>query len=155
MAARRDIYPIPLQEMWENRAYIALPAAARGMLLTICEHFWKTGCVPLPKDDDQLFAIARAHRPTWRAHKAMILNIFKEIQPGLEAYFRKREGNRAGLIEASARSNSRRRLEALAEKRPSHAVVSGAVLIPKKDAIQSNRPAPPGQRERTRLTDRI
>lgn len=155
MKQPRDLYPLPVNEMFQNRAYVALPAAGRGMLLSLCEHFWKTGCEPLPKDDDQLFAIARAHRPTWRTHKPKILLVFEEIRPGLESYFRKREGNREGLTEASARSNSTRRLNALREKRPVHAAVAGAVITPKRDAIQTTRPAPPGERNRPRLTDRI
>jgi uncharacterized protein YdaU (DUF1376 family) len=125
------------------------------MLLSMLEHYWRTGCAPLPRDEDQLFAIARAHRPTWRRYKPVLLSIFEAVRPGLEAYHRKREGNYAGLIEASARSNSRRALKALQDKRPPHAGIAGAVLTPKKDAIQTSRPAPLSERNRPRLTDKL
>jgi hypothetical protein len=65
-------YPIPLYDLWGDPRYVALPSAARGMLLSLCENFWKSACAPLPRDDDQLFSLARAHRPTWRLWREMV-----------------------------------------------------------------------------------
>jgi hypothetical protein len=56
---RRQLYPLPVEDLFSNPAYIALPATGRGMLLSLCEHFWKTECLRRPCDDDQLFAIGR------------------------------------------------------------------------------------------------
>ena len=154
--SRPRVYPLPVADLFANRAYIALPAAGRGMILSLTEHFWKTGCKPLPRDDDQLFALARAHRPTWRTHKASILSVFEAIRPGLEAYFRRREGNRAGLIAAAHSSASTRRLKALKDSLAPSPIELGVAPIPKRDAVQAVRPLAPGQRPaRVRLNDRV
>ena len=81
---RKRLAPMPIEPILDNPRYMRLPAGARGMLHSLVYHFWLTDCAPLPRDDDSLFAIARAHRPTWRTWKPELLEIFAEIAPILE-----------------------------------------------------------------------
>lgn len=115
---KRKAYPVPLLELWDHPSYVTLPAAGRGMLLSLIEHFWKSECQPLPRDDDQRFAVARAHRPTWRHYKERILTIFEDIRPGLEAYFRLREVNGTSLSIGRAQGHARKRAALLAQSSP-------------------------------------
>jgi len=155
MAKTREPYPLPLAEIARNPVLMALPAAAYVMTLRLIIHYSLTECRPLPNSKAELAHIARAHRVQWAQHGEDIKRVLDAVLPAVESYKKKRDGNRAGLLEASARSNSTQRLKALREKRPAHAAVSGAVIVPKRDAIQTVRPAPPGERNRPRLTDRI
>ena len=88
--ARRKLYPMPVQEVFDHPAYVALPAAGRGMLLSALETYWRSECRALPQNDDGLFAVVRAHRSTWRKHKPDILLVFNDVRPALEAYYRLR-----------------------------------------------------------------
>ena len=155
MARKRSILPLPLDEIATNPVLMALSAAPYGMALRLIIHYSLTDCRPLPASRAELAHIARAHRVQWAAHGNDITRVLSAVLPQVEAYKRKRDGNRAGLIEASHRSNSTQRLKAMRDKLPSHAAAAGAVITPKRDAIQSNRPAPPGQRDRVRLNDRV
>jgi hypothetical protein len=140
----RALYPMPVNGLFATPDWITLPAAGRGMLMTICEHFWRSDCRPLPRDDDQLFAIARAHRPTWRHHKAQIMAVFEAIRPELEAYWRKREGARRGLVNASHAANSTMRLNALRKASP--LAQADPVIVPTKS--QPLAPTPPKATQR-------
>jgi uncharacterized protein YdaU (DUF1376 family) len=119
---RKALYPMPVDGLFAHPEWVTLPCAARGMLMSICEHFWRGGCKPLPKDDDQLFAIARAHRPTWRHHKPVIVALFQDIRPELEAYWRARESKATTLdfarAKAAAQTNAKRRAQARLDAAP-------------------------------------
>lgn len=103
---RKPLYPLPVEDLFRHPAYIALPCAARGMLLSLIEHFWRTDCRPMPLAEDQLFAIARAHRPTWRHHKAHVLEVFADVSPGMRAYFDLREAKGTSIGFASAKGGA-------------------------------------------------
>lgn len=74
---RRRIRPLPVELLLDNPAFIALPVAGRGILITLCLHFWQTECRAMPTDTDTLFGIARAHRPTWQRYHIEIMAIFE------------------------------------------------------------------------------
>ena len=157
----RDLYPMPVHGLFNHPDYVNLPTAGRGMLLSICEHYWRGGCRWIPKDDDQLFAVARAHRPTWRHWKPQIIGIFDTIRPELDAYHRKRTGNRNGLIAAAHSANSRRHLKAIEESTARAQGISlrlpAAGMSPRKEANAATRPprrinGPPAQNFRPVLS---
>lgn len=153
--SKRDPYPLPLAEIARNPVLLSLPAAAYGMALRIVIHYSLTECRPLPSSKSELLHIARAHRVQWAQYGKDIQAVLDAVLPTVEAYKRKRDGNKAGLIEASARSNARRRVKALQDKLPAHNAVQGAVIVPKREGNLPVRPAPPGKRDRPRLIDRI
>jgi len=109
---RRKLYPMPVEGLFSNPSYIVLPAAGRGMLFSLCEHFWRSECQPRPRDDDQLFAIARAPRPTWRHHRANILAVFDAWAPEAARHFETRQSRRDSLRIASDCSRAARRRKA-------------------------------------------
>lgn len=94
---RRALYPMPVDGLFGHPAYVSLPVAGIGMLIRLCEYYWRSGCAGFPRDDDQLFAIARAHRPTWRHWKPTILQIFSDIRPEMDGYHAQRVGGLTGM----------------------------------------------------------
>lgn len=82
---RRRLYTLPIEPIIDHPRYIALPAAGAGILWRLIVHFWQTDCAPLPTQDDQLVAIARAHKPTWCAWKEDVLLIFNDVAPALSS----------------------------------------------------------------------
>jgi hypothetical protein len=123
---RRKLYPMPIEGLIDHPVARDLPAAAFGMLSRLCLHFWAAECRPLPKSEDELFAIARAHRPTWRRWKAQILKAFEDIRPELERYFQLRESKGTTLRLLSDRgyaARMRKRLQDSAERQRAAGVV--------------------------------
>jgi hypothetical protein len=141
---RRLLFELPVDALFNHRDYVALPAAGRGMLLSLCEHFWRSGCHQLPRDDDQLFALARAHRPTWRHHKAAILQVFEAIRPELERYHRRRENAAAGLAIAAHRGGAANaaRLSGRARDQPSSSPPPILVAVPMRAPAPSTAGRP-------------
>jgi hypothetical protein len=128
MSPRRRLYELPVDALFNHPGYVALPAAGRGMLLSVLEYHWRSGCRPLPPSQDELFSVARAHRSTWSVHKSAILQIFADIQAELEAYHRRRAGAAKGLKIAArnggAANAARIRLRALEQSSPPHPTTS-------------------------------
>lgn len=148
----RKLYPMPVDGLFGHPDWVALPAAARGMLMSLCEHFWRTDCRPLPRDDDQLFAIARAHRPTWRHHKPMILSVFKTLEPELAAYWRLRETKGTTIRFVSEKGGAKTRAKALAEA----SSAPPTFMLPTVEGNAAPRPvgrAKAAKPEVTRMTD--
>jgi uncharacterized protein YdaU (DUF1376 family) len=107
-----------------------MPAAAFGALARLCLHYWATECRPLPRDDESLMQIARAHRPTWRHHKAAILETFDALAPALDNERHRRRTRAHHLIEASAAAQAARkaaRIAASLPPRPGELAASPAV----------------------------
>jgi uncharacterized protein YdaU (DUF1376 family) len=152
MRKPKPLYPLPVDELFRHPLYIALPSAAVGMLLRLCEHFWKTGCRPLPRDDDQLFALARAHRPTWRHHRADVLRVFEDTRPALVAYREARENGAQGLRIAAYNTNAKRKARAL-EKAANRS--TGLPTLPVTDHRLPDKAQPQTTNQpRSRMTDR-
>lgn len=117
----RKLYPRPIQATVENETVLTLPSAAYGMLMRLLDHFWLTGCEPLPKSDDQLFSIARAHRPTWRHWKPVILKAFDDIAPELIAYRRTRLTKATTITMLANRGGGARSAQAAMRRLDAHA----------------------------------
>jgi uncharacterized protein YdaU (DUF1376 family) len=154
---RPALFPMPVDGLFSHPNYVALPAAGRGMLLSLCEHYWRSACKPLPKDDDQLFAMARAHRPTWRHWRPTILALFDDIRPELERYHHARTTN-ATTINFAARNGghakqAKARLAALQDSTPAPVT---PITLPRHDPTQHTPPRRPQapQRSQARLQDR-
>jgi uncharacterized protein YdaU (DUF1376 family) len=82
---------------------MTLPSAAYGSLCRIVDHYWLTDCAPLPTQNDELAAIARAHRPTWTHHKAEVLSIFDDITAELRVHRERRLKTLASLKQIGAK----------------------------------------------------
>src|SRR5271166_3709856 len=105
---RRQLYPMPIEGLYDHPEALALPAAGFGMLMRLCLHFWATDCFPLPKSQDELRSIARVHRPTWRQWKAQILRVFEDIRPELEGYYQWRQSRGSTIRMVAARGRAAR-----------------------------------------------
>jgi hypothetical protein len=111
---------MPIEDLKDHPRAIALPSAARNMLHELCMHFWSIECRPFPMDEDTVFGIVRAHRPTFRHHKAEVLAIFEDIRPRLEHAWRARQINHATLRawNANRRANDRKKQAEASETSP-------------------------------------
>lgn len=123
--------PMPIETLFEHPAAIAMPSAAYGMLARLCHHFWATDCRPMPKSDDELKAIARAHRPTWNTHRPDVMTVFEAWKPIAEAYWQYRQDKRGIIDKVIEKANGARRAQATRQREagsqlipPAHDVVS-------------------------------
>jgi hypothetical protein len=153
MAHRRRIYPMPVEGILDHPDAMALPSAGYGMLLRLVYHFWQTMCRPLPVSDDQLYSIARAHRPTWRRWKPTIMRVFEDIRPELEAYFTLREARRTTLRFAGQKGGqtSVAKLRAKALHAPDLLLPYASGFVPKREAKRLDRPPSPENRPPRKL----
>jgi hypothetical protein len=119
---RRKLYPMPIEGLIDHPLAMTLPAAAYGMLSRLCIHFWAAECRPLPKSQDELRSVARAHLPTWRCWNADIVKVFEDIRPDLERYYQWRESKGSTIRRIGARGRAvreaNRRLQALPKNQP-------------------------------------
>jgi hypothetical protein len=134
----RRLYSMPVQPIFEHPAYISLPVAGRGMIWSLFEHYWRTECRPLPIADDQLFAIVRAHRPTWRHWRGQILGIFNDVSPTLATAFENRKTGAATLRIVAWRGGetataARKHARLVSYKPPTDSPANVAPVLPTKD----------------------
>lgn len=80
MSRARPLQP-PIMALLDDPLVRSLPSAPLGMLIRLCEHFWRTECRPFPRDDDTIMGLARVHRPTYRANREAILEAFGRWEP--------------------------------------------------------------------------
>ena len=150
MTKPRDLYPLPVHTVWNHPAYVVLPAAGRGMLFSLLEHYWRGGCRWFPPTELQQSQWAQAHLRSWKLHKAAILEVFAACRPELDGYHAKREGGRLGLINGAHAVNSARRLEAMRENtaraQARRLELSGAGMTPRREANPAPRPVAPDKR---------
>lgn len=148
----RKLFPMPVEPIIRHPLAITLPCAAFGMLMRLCCHFWDSECRPLPRDQESLMHICRAHRPTWSGHKTAVLQVFSDIQPELSAYYARRSSGRQQLRIAARNGRSIQTARAVAER-----LAASAPALPDiKDAHQlgftpkrekpSERPPAPDKR---------
>jgi hypothetical protein len=108
-------------------------------------HFWLTRCQPLPVADHELRGIGRAHLPTWRRWKPIVLKVLEDIRPQLEAYYALRESRSAALSIGAHMTNAKRRAKALQSSPRAHdslpAYASG--FTPKREPMRLPRPPSP------------
>ena len=81
--AKRKIPPMPVEFFATDPRVLRMGNAELGIFTRLVTHFWLTDCSPLPETDYQRFLLARAHKPTWSAHKNEIREILDEICPEL------------------------------------------------------------------------
>jgi len=149
----RKLYPMPVEPIMRHPLAIHLPGAALGALMRLCFHFWDTELRPLPGDDYSLRQLARAHGPTWRHHRADVLQVFADIKPALERYHHERR-TKATTIKlvasrgggARAAQAAKRRLDAYHS--PSEPTAFQQLGITPKREPSPDRPPAPDQRPR-------
>lgn len=145
---------MPVEALVDHPQFIALPAAGRGILLSLLLHFWTTELAPLPKSDRELRSIGRAHVPTWKHWGPSVLKVFAEVAPALESYYRLRQVRGTTLSVMAQMRGSRAKVKALrAAATPNQTVQAYSMgAIPKSD------PRLPTKRKQTpqgsRLQDR-
>lgn len=76
---------------------IAISAAGYGILWRLLTHFWLTEARPLPESVNELYSIARAHKPSWAAHRDDIQAILRDVLPEIAAWRVKRIAAKAHL----------------------------------------------------------
>lgn len=145
---------MPVEALVDHPEFIALPAAGRGILLSLLLHFWTTELRPLPKSDRELRSIGRAHVPTWKHWNQAILRVFADVAPALETYYRLRQVRGTSLSVMAQMRNSRAKVKALRESATTNQTVAAYAMgtVPKTDQRLPAKRKP--QTESHRLTDR-
>jgi len=155
---KRRLYPFPIESLIDHPDAIALPAAGFGILMRLSLHFWLTRCQLLPVADHELRGIGRAHPPTWRRWKPIVLKILEDIRPQLEAYYALREARRTALSIGAHATNAKRRAKALQSSPRAHDSLPdyASGFIPNREPTQPNRPrpSPAGRPARKLMVDR-
>jgi len=113
---RRKIPAFPLHLLADHPAALALPAAGFGMLCRLILHFWLTDCKSIPKNNDELAAIMRAHRPTMAGHKAQILQIFNDLRPQIERAMQNYKTKQSTLLIVGQRGNATQQAQRAAQR---------------------------------------
>jgi hypothetical protein len=154
--ARRRLYPMPVEGFLDHPDFVAMPAAARGILFTLSLHFWQTECRPLPKSDIDKRHIGRAHGPTWSHWRVQILRVFEAVRPALEAYYGLRESHGTTIRFAGQRggqtSAAKLRHKTLAAKAEAEMALSRVNATPQRLPNRPDRPLLPDERPpRTRV----
>jgi hypothetical protein len=86
------------------------------MLNRLIWHYGVRECRPMPKADNDLQAIARAHRPTWIKERPEILAIFADLAPKFEGSLVNRTAALVRLRVSSARGGAARKAQLQAQK---------------------------------------
>lgn len=111
-------FPMPVERLLFHPEALTFGPAAFGMLTRLLIHHWMTGCRPLPAADYDLRSIARAHPPTWRKHREVIMRAFHDLAPDLARQHRTRLSRRANLRIANHASVAERKRKALMARVP-------------------------------------
>ena len=135
---RRDAFPMPVASLFNHPEFIALPSSGRGMLITLLLHYWLSDCSPMPTSNARLFGIAHAHPPVWKEYQPVIMRIFYELKPELDAYFEYRKAKKSLIREIGAGAAARARAKRLKENAP--ATLDPAEAIPLLDRTKVERP---------------
>ena len=115
---RRKLYPMPITGLIDDPGFIAMPAAGRGMLITLMLYYWQTECAPLPKKYSEIFAIMRANPTTWAGYRDEIMRIFELVKPELDEYFQTRVTKRSVMKFVGAKGLATARANRLEKKAP-------------------------------------
>jgi len=141
---RRTLFPMPVAGFVDHPAFIALPAAGRGMLMTLALHYWQSDCAPLPQKGSEIFCIMRTHPSTWATHQQTILRIFNDVKPELDEYYQLRKMRYEVARDIGERGRGIQRLRTLARKQATHGAREDAA--PARDANPRQRVATPDER---------
>jgi hypothetical protein len=105
---------MPIETLVDHPDFIAMPCAGKGMVFALASHFWMTKCQPLPAADHERRSIARAHFPTWQAHKLKVANVLEAVLPDLERYFHIRNARGMNVLKM-ARAGGRASVDKAAQ----------------------------------------
>ena len=149
--AKAKAHPSPVEHLFRDPDYRALPVAGVGMVMRLIEHHHMTGCRPLPSSRDELHAIARAHRRTWKLHCDSVLAIVARYAPHALAYRVQRETAHESLRAAATAAHARRKAKRIME---AATLAPPAWQTPRLEPAPP-RPAPPDRRDRVRIMEPV
>ena len=137
---RRKIPAFPLHLLADHPAALALPAAGFGMLCRLIIHFWLTDCKPIPKNNDELASVMRAHKPTLSVWRDQILLIFADLRPQIEQHLKNYKTKISTIKRIGQRGNDTRRAQAMQDRVVAlPAAADPAALHPLRPVRQRNR----------------
>lgn len=125
---------MPIEELRDHPKMQNAPSAARGMLWELCAHFWISECAEFSRDEDTLRWIMKAHRPTFRIWKPVILAVFDEIRPRFEHELNKYDRSLANLARLRERSKAATKARLRGAEQT---LTSAAPVAPKRKAVNS------------------
>ena len=138
--SRKRIPPMPVEEKIDSQLAMTFPPSPYGMFSRICEHFWASGCKPLPVQTEQLRGIARAHAPTWRTWEAQIMQAFEEIRPRMEHALERRENSLGNLERLRERARAAQKAKRLVLQAGfSEMSTSASLIAPKRKAVNKQQ----------------
>ena len=140
-AKRRQFFPLPVTQLFEDAGIAALPSAAFGALLRLVLYFWFVECRPLPTSDRELRSIARAHTPTWNAYKSEIFRIFNNLKPELENYHHARVNKLYNCTIAQNKGGAVTKAKALQARLASSVSLNDSAPVALPQCKQENRAA--------------
>ena len=111
---------MPIEFLHDDPRVIGLSAAAYGMLTRLLHHFWLTDCSPLPKDQQTLFVLSRAHKATWAQYRDDIRAILADAVPILMSAHERREHRLNNLKAMGVKGGSIIHLRSLQKKARAH-----------------------------------
>jgi hypothetical protein len=71
---------MPVECIVDHPGFMVLPAAGRGILITLILYYWQTGFRNLPVVEYDLFSVARANPKTWAHHREEIMKVLNDIK---------------------------------------------------------------------------
>lgn len=144
MTQRRKLFPMPITGLIDHPDFVRLPAAGRGMIISLLLTYWQGECQALSTSRSEMFIAARANPPNWIKHRETILKVFNDVKPELDAYFAYRTSRKSTLEILSARARSNARAKRLEENRP---VTLGATeAVPVREFERRERVQTPEER---------
>lgn len=157
--ARRRIYPMPVEALYDHPDFIAMPAAGAGIVIRLLLHFWITECRPLPVADHELRAIGRVHTPTWRHWKAQAMTVVEALAPDMRTAYQSRVNGTHGLrisgwkrAQAKKQEQGARAMElARSSLEPLTAPLQA---VPRRDPAPQRPPTPATRAPRPMMADR-
>lgn len=140
--AKRRIYPLPVEELLMHPIYLRMSPAARGSLWSLVGWLWLAECPEIPTNPSELYSLARPQPKAWNRYKAEILQVLRDVAPGMRAYLNLRKGYSERLTEMGQKGGAITRLHALRKKRPR----DDGPAAPVREANPAERPARPEER---------
>jgi hypothetical protein len=135
---------MPVKGLLDHPDFERLPAAGRGMVISIVLYYWKCQCQPLPTKPSELFIVARAFPPTWKQHKATILRIFNDIKDELDAYHKQRSERKSLIQSVQSSMVARKRAGKMQKNAPARSEIFDAA--PARERERYERVATPEER---------
>lgn len=141
----RKLYPVPLQDVWDHPDFERMPAAATGMLYRLIQYYWRGACHSIPASENELRMVCRAHFATWKEWQPVILKVFSDVRPSLDAYHAFRTGTRQRLRIAAREAGAVKQARASVARieRSQHALAPTITNFHQLGHVPQREPAPP------------